>query len=244
MARSLSIFGWRPSVATLAATILIIAGFLLTGISWGFLALVAFGTFGPGILREFGWLKDRDEFQMRAARRAGYHAFLACGLVAMLIVSFLRTQEEMDIQLEGMVTTLLVLLWFTWFLSSLITFRGARKTAVRILIVFGSFWLLFAMASSLDEESTSLLGMLMALLVALPFFFLAWLSRRLPRITGLLLIAASVFFIYFFKLYEIFGDDPLEKARPVVLILFVGPLLASGIALIRKGGDDDAEPEE
>jgi len=43
------------------------------------------GAFGPGILRELGWLKDQDEFQRRAAHRAGYHAFAVTGLVAFFI---------------------------------------------------------------------------------------------------------------------------------------------------------------
>lgn len=30
---------------------------------------VTLGTFGPGILRELGWLKDKDEFERRAALR-------------------------------------------------------------------------------------------------------------------------------------------------------------------------------
>lgn len=34
-------------------------------------------------------MKDQDEFQRRATRRAGYHAFLAAGFVAFLIHSLL-----------------------------------------------------------------------------------------------------------------------------------------------------------
>ena len=64
-----------PTRTNLIAGGMVVAGFLLTGISWWFLLLAAFGTFGPGILREMGWLRDQDEFQRQAVHRAGYHAF-------------------------------------------------------------------------------------------------------------------------------------------------------------------------
>ncbi len=82
MAESFSPWRRRPAPATLVGAVLVILGFLLTEVDWRFLALCALGTFGPGILREWGWVKDKDEFQMRAVHRAGYHAYLAGGLTA------------------------------------------------------------------------------------------------------------------------------------------------------------------
>ena len=72
---------WKPRPVGLIAGGICIAGFALSGIDWGFIALVGVGTFGPGVLRELGWLRDKDEFQMEAQRRAGYHGFLAAGLL-------------------------------------------------------------------------------------------------------------------------------------------------------------------
>ena len=62
---------WHPSRATLIATGVVIAGVMLTGWNWWFLILVGLGSFGPGVLRELGWLNDKDEFQLRAAQRSG-----------------------------------------------------------------------------------------------------------------------------------------------------------------------------
>lgn len=67
---------WQPTHATLIAGVVVLLGFGLSEISWAFLSLAALGTFGPGILRELGILNDQDEFQRRADRQAGYHAFL------------------------------------------------------------------------------------------------------------------------------------------------------------------------
>jgi hypothetical protein len=85
----------------------VVLGFLLTGVSWGFLTLVALGTFGPGILRELGWLKDKDEFERRAARRAGYHAYLVGGFVTFLLVAYLRSGER-SIEHPGELVTLIL----------------------------------------------------------------------------------------------------------------------------------------
>ena len=71
MAEFSALFRRRPSPVTLVGAALVSLGFLLTTIDWRFLTLCALGTFGPGILREWGWVKDKDEFQMRAAHRAG-----------------------------------------------------------------------------------------------------------------------------------------------------------------------------
>ena len=79
---------WRPTQTTLVAGAVVIAGFWLTSLSWWFLLLVALGTLGPGLLREIGWLNDKDEFQRRADHRAGYHAFLTTGFVAFVLVAF------------------------------------------------------------------------------------------------------------------------------------------------------------
>jgi hypothetical protein len=237
MSNPLARFTWRPTRVTLIAGVLVILGFALSDISWKFLSLTALGTFGPGILRELGWLRDKDEFEMRAARRAGYHAYLVTGLLAFVIVAFLRSGEPGPTDPTPVVTDFFVLLWFTWLLSSLLSYWGPQKTAIRILIIFGSAWFLFVAISHISEPTH--LGMEM--LVVVPFFTLAYVARRWPRIAGVFLIAAAGFFFYFFGLYEIFGDKPLEKGRGTVLILFMGPLLASGIALLRVSRDGDEE---
>ena len=126
---------WRPSRTNLIAGGLVIAGFLLTEVSWWFLLLAAAGTFGPGILREMGWLRDKDEFQRRAHYRAAYHAFLAVGLLAFVLVAFFRSGGTFE-HPHRLATSFLALLWFTWFLSSLLSYWGAQKTAARLLIVF------------------------------------------------------------------------------------------------------------
>jgi hypothetical protein len=203
-----------------------------------FLVLAALGAFGPGILRELGWLRDQDEFQRQAARRAGYHAYLAGGFAAILIVALLRAGTA---NLDGpaqAAALVLVVLWLTWFFSSLLDYWGAQRAAARTLIVFGSFWMLFAVLSHAKEPA----GLLVESLVVLPFFALAWLVRRWPRLGGALLIAVAVatsILFRFFRFQDASTDQMLAKA--LTFVLFEVPLLASGLALLRvpHRRDDD-----
>ena len=228
----------RPTPAGLIAGAVVIAGFLLSGIDWGFIALVGLGTFGPGILRELGWLRDKDEFQMQAARRAGYHGFLAAGLIAFLLMAYYRSHETLTGDPGPPVELILAVLWFTWLLSSLLAFWGARRMATRILLIFGGAWLVFVILSSFSEGS--LFGFFMGSLVTAPFFGLAWLAGRWPKPAGLALVAFSAFFVYFFGLYEVV-TDPFGKGRAMVIIFFMGPLLTAGLALLRAELDDSTD---
>jgi len=240
MNRLLARIGWRPTKATLIAAALIILGLVLTDINWGFFILVGLGILGPGLLRELGWLKDQDEFQRQAARRAGYHAFLVTGFLAFFFMALFRSGYKGIKDPEEVGSLLLVVLWFTWVLSSLLGYWGPKRTAKTILITFGIFWLLFNIVSNLN----SFVALIMQCLLAVPFFALAWTAGRWPKVTGVLLIAASAFFFYFFGLYEIFGSEPLARGRGFVIVIFFGPLFASGVALLRCGSSDDPGERE
>lgn len=233
--------GWRPTRTHLIAGGMVIAGFLLTSVSWWFLLLAGAGAFGPGILREMGWLHDQDEFQLRAAHRAGYHAYLVVGLVSFCLVAFFRSDDRMIKDPEELATFFLAILWFTWFFSSLLDFWGPQKTAARILYAFGIVWLVFTIVSNLGSEWTGWTALLLHPLLTLPFFVLAWLSRRWPRIAGVLLLVASIFLM---QLFGFFDSSPLGLAtRGITFTLFLGPLIASGIALLCTGQNDEVAEE-
>jgi len=234
---------WRPTRTNLVAGGLVIAGLGLSELSWWFLMLVALGTFGPGLLREMGWLHDKDEFQRRAGHRAGYHAFLAGGLAAFALVAFFRSGERVVKDPQEVATLLLALMWFTWLLSSLLAYWGAQRTASRILLVFGSVWFLFTVASNVGSEWSGWAALLLHPLLTVPFFFLAWLSGRMPRLTGTLLLVASGFFFWFFGMFR--GDNLGMISQGITFILFIGPLIAAGVALLgaanNNGPGDDAD---
>jgi hypothetical protein len=223
------LLGWQPTRGTLAGAVLVIGGISLTSIDWRFLVLTALGTFGPGILREMGLLNDQDEFQREASRRAAYHAFLLAGLVAFLMVTYNRSVETIAYQADEAVELILAVLWFTWFFSSILSYWGPAKTVTRLLVAFGLFWFLFVFASHITEP----MALLMESLVVLPFFILAWLAKRWPRIAGTILLLVAMFCFYLFRLYEIVGPDPLGRGRGFVIVFFFAPLFVSGILLLK-----------
>ena len=220
---------WQFPPATMVASILVIMGFVLSSVSWWFFLLTAAGTFGPGILREAGILNDRDEFQREADRRAGYHAFIVTGIVAFLMVTYYRTGER-EIKNPGELPTfLLTLLWCVWFFSSRLGYWGPQKTAIRVLLAFGCVWLVFTIVSNTGSEWTGWTALLLHPLLALPFLGLAGLAKYFPRFTGLLLIMASVFFAFFFGWLP---GQLTQFSDMVTPVLFLGPLLASGVGLL------------
>ncbi len=224
---------WRPTPVTMVAGALVLAGFLLADIDWGFFALAGLGALGPGLLRELGWLRDKDEFQLEAARRAGYHGFLAAGLVAFALTAYYRRQPDLAVHPGNPVELVLAVLWFTWLLSSLLAYWGPRRMAVRVLVIFGGVWLVFNVLSGWEQGPV---GVLMQSLLAVPFLALAWAARRWPRAAGLLLLVCAGFFVWLFRLHEVVRD-PFGMGRIFVIIFFIGPLATAGLGLLGRDPD-------
>ena len=230
--------GLLPSPAGLVAGGLVILGVLLWMlVNKGLIVVAGLGAFGPGILRELGWLNDQDEFQRQAAHRAGYHAWLVGGLAAVLILSALqwgKSGAEVSVEWVGLV---LALMWLTWLFSALLTYWGAKRTTTVVLLVFGSFWLLFAVATIISEAvqgtasfdfATTLLGVTAGIFIVGPFFLGAWAVHRWPRATGAVLILIAALFTWKFGPWGM--DD--WSTQLLTLTLLALPLLACGIALL------------
>lgn len=240
--RNCSAKRWLPSPTSLLAASLVVAGFLLTSLSWWFLLLAAVGTLGPSILRELGALHDQDEYQRLTAYRAGYHAYLTGGLVAFVLVAFVRSAERTFAYPQELATLLLVVMWFTWLLSSLFAYWGVQTAAFRILLGFGGAWLLFAILSNTGSEWTGWTALLLHPLLAAPFFALAWASRRWPRVAGATLLILAAFFVQFLGFFR--RDNLALINQAVTFVLFVGPLLACGLALVTRGGQQERDDLE
>ncbi len=236
-----------PPLPGLIAGGLVILGLLLMAfVSEWLLVVAGLGAFGPGILRELGWIKDQDEFQRQAAHLAGYNAYLIGGLAAVLAVSGLRWRGANQDGAEW-VALILVVLWVTWLFSGLLAYWGARKTASRVLFTFGAFWAVFVIASVIGESKNLgefLLGSLMGSIVVVPFLVLARMAGRWPRRrTGAVLLAVAALLLVMFL--------PAQVARPLHLpsmlvtdVLLLVPLIGSGIALLRDEGSDDPDKDE
>lgn len=241
-----------PPLPSLIAAALVVLGVgLWMFVGKAFLWVAGLGAFGPGILRELDWLKDQDEFQREAARRAGYHAYLVGGSIAVIAASALDLGPPNPGGPGEWVTLLLLVLWVTWLFSALLEYWGAQKTVARVLMTFGVFWLVFVVASLIGEfgppESTGdliqgLLGVAAGLFVVVPFFLLAWSAQRWPKQTGaLLLLVGAGFIAVFFR--PVNPNMQLSSTFMTATMLLV-PVLASGIALLRLAPDETAPGDE
>lgn len=238
MSKRESVVAWFRSPSNLIASTLVIGGFLMTSVDeiWG--VLMGIGIFGPGILREFGWLRDKDEFELRAARRAGYHAYLVGGLMIFTVTALYRSAEPVLETPSSLTLSIFVVIWFTWLLSSLVAYWGAVKMARRLLYAFGVVWLLFNIAAGEGDWLTSL----MQSLLAVPFFAAAFFANRVPKLVGVLLLAVSIFLFFFFGWQEIFTTRPFVGGIEA-MVLFLGPLVVSGIGLLVGRSEPGVEAE-
>jgi len=234
-----------PSTAGLVAGALVVIGVLLwMFVSKGLLFVAGLGAFGPGILREVGLLRDHDEYQRQAAHRAGYHAYLAGGLVVALVASGLAWRGGEIRDAAEWVLFILVVMWGAWMFSALLAYWGARKTAVRILRTFGAFWAVFVVASLAGDAHwprnahdlwLAVQGVLAGTMFVAPFFVLAWTADRWPRRTGGFLLAVAALFLAV--------TAPIGGLQwSTILVrdtLLVAPLVVTGIALLREVPEAD-----
>jgi fatty acid desaturase len=105
-------------------------------------------------------------------------------------------------------------------------------------MTFGTLWLIFNIMGNLKSPVAILMQVLGT---AAPFFVLAFMARRWPRIAGVLLLATAVTLMIFFGWHDFTSPDLVNQ--PVVMILFLGPLVGSGIALLRTGVFETREEE-
>jgi hypothetical protein len=203
--------------------------------------LMAIGAFGPGVLRQVGWLNDLDEFQKEAAAKAGLRAYLA-GAIFLMVVLIAQSWHRLDfgndqIPASTVVTVMLVVYYASYCLS----FWDARKAVSRVLLAFGLFWLAFIVLSHASEPGALLME---GLAVPGPFILCAILCRWWPRVVGLVLLGISVWAIFFFHMLPIGEADPERVFEKVFIIVLIPlPLAVSGVALFTSGSESSRAKE-
>jgi hypothetical protein len=220
-------------VAVLSTAIGIV---LAVTIDLSFLALAALGMFGPGLLRELGLFRDRDEFGEQASLRAGYRAYLAGGLLLVLMLvargGGTTAPDSVAVPAVLVLATMLVV----YLMSYLFGFWGTRRGSSRMLLAFGVVWLLFVVLSHATEP----VALLSELIVPLPILALAFTALRWPRATGLILLGLGAFAVFFFNLQRALSGDLAAQAVAVLLLL---PVMGTGVALLASGSGGPVERE-
>lgn len=224
-----------PALIQAAVTATGIILWMTVGKEW--ILLAGIGAFVPGILRELGVMRDLDEFQRGASRRAAFHAYLVGGLATACIVTGLHLGGGAVDHPAEMVTLILVILWMVWLFSYLHAFWGPQRTASTVLLAFGAFWLLFAVLDGASEPGTpgeKAVGILVHLVFVAPFAIGAFAAMRWPRPTGWLLVVTGVAMVYF-----IGKPSPMSWTTQLLTLTLLGvPVLASGVGLVRMTPED------
>lgn len=230
----------RPPLLSFLPLVIVATGiglWMVAGKAW--IALAAVGAFGPGLLRELGVLRDKDEQQIQAARRAGYRAYLVGGSATAAVITLLHLQDAPPRFPAELITFLLVVLWMTWLFDYVMSYWGPQRTAQRLLLAFGSFWLLFVVLSAFGEADSVtgvLRGLGMGSLIVSPFFIGAYAATRWPRPTGFLLLGSAGLGLYFFGPRPGPLDWSTQLFTTTVLIV---PVLVSGLGLVRAEADGE-----
>jgi hypothetical protein len=203
----------------------------------GFLSLMAAGAFGPGVLRQFGLLRDFDEFQKEAAAKSGLRAYLTTGIFLMVVV-ISENWHGLSLSNDALpASTVVILMLVIYYSSYCLSFWDTRKAVSRVLLAFGLFWLVFAALSHTGRPWSLLVGVVA---VPGPFILAAILCRRWPGITGLLLLCTCAWTIWFFRIIPFGATHSQEILKNAVTLLLIPlPLTVAGVALITDSLTND-----
>lgn len=237
----------RIPAAGIVATVLVGLGVLLwMFVDRGLLWIAGLGAFGPGLLRETGWLKDHDEFQREAARRAGYNAYILGGLCAVIALSLIEWGGVASSESAEWLRFVVVVMWLTWLSSTLLIYWGPAKTTSRVLVAFGTFWAVFVAATLVGEATSgqsiglTLLGSAVGIGVVAPFFILARTARGWPKETGVALLVIAVLFLMVFVRPGALAWSTIVMTQA----LLAGPFIVCGLALVLDWGGGMVADEE
>jgi len=224
---------WGFSPVGIVAVLLVFAGFFLAvTVHIVFFAVLAVGAFGPGLLRQLGFIRDLDECQKRASVEAAHRAFIAAGLFLTAVI-VARNWGKLSLGDDLVPASLvLALVLVVYAVSYCLSFWDPRQAAFLVLLSFGVFWLVFVVLSHGNEPGPLFAE---AGLVAVPFILAAFLAKRWPRVIGLLLLAAGIAAIFFFHLIPPAGATPERMFGKIgVIILLPLPLALMGLALLGR----------
>jgi len=222
-----------PSVRTLIIAAVVYAAIVVVlaiTVHQGFyLALIALA-FARPVLREARVLADRDEWQSLVSYRSSHIGFLAAMLIAGLIFMWTGIVEGGEPPYE--VSLILLTSLFIKFAALQLMGRTRERAGRAIAWLIGAGWVLFAAAYGPS------LGTLIGASPFIAVLICAYLSRRWPRIAGIVITAIGIGTLIAFV------DLPLEYDRLAVPFLLSFPLLLSGALLVMGDRGDEGEEEQ
>lgn len=231
----------RLSPASAIAAVVFVAGCILAlTLHGGFFLLAALGAVGPTLLRQAGVLGDQDEFQKEAAAAAASHAFVASVVVTATVLVAKAWQGPLDRDPDaGLWLILFGVVLAVRFAAYAWRFWDAQRAALRILVAFGTLWLLFVVLSHGAEPGALAVE---SLTVAAPFFVLAALCPRFPRSVGAVLVALAIAGAFFFHVFQPRPTPRGWSGSLYVVLFLLLPLALTGVGLLGVRPAREEEP--
>ncbi len=209
----------------------------------GFLGLAVFG---PPLLREFGLLKDCDEFTQNISRRAGFHSALVVAAIVFTnhlvfhTVGLLPTggYPGDDPGWAYSMTEIRFILVVVFLMSSLYQYWGGRLGSFRILLGVFAFSVLNILETSMKQTELAGKHWGSKILILSLFLAFAFAARRRPKIVGTFILVVCLFpFIESLKIFQSgFVTEGLIYTFP--MIVQSGIFAVIGVNLLRCGEEN------
>jgi len=173
-----------------------VLGLVLGRFAFPGLGLLGLAVFGPSVLREFGVLKDSDEWVRGLTHRAAFHAVVVAGSfgalnqILLLIKGPQRPALSADAHYFDM-TFIWTLLILVFLVSYLLQYWGPGRGTSRLLVGFAAIPVLDLAISLIFLQAFPSNGFLRLGAVGL-ILLMAWAVRRKPRPAGAVLLGLSV----------------------------------------------------
>ncbi len=202
--------------------------------------VVPIAVFLPSVLREVGLIRDTDEFAQQVMRRAGFHALLVTATLVFTCYAFARPIDpplSPDL-LTG--ETLHKAIMYTFVVSYLLQYWGAREGAFRLLLGMALWTLtpLMYMLARPEMYPNGASPILFVVAFSLAQVGLAFITRRWCRVGGVVLLV--VFAATIANSLTWLNDSPSSMSWAVPATVLQALILpgAIGLALLSHGQEE------
>lgn len=211
------------------------------------MGLLGLGVFGPPLLREFGLMRDDDDFTRGVMHRAGFHALLP--VVALLTADRIMAnyheslpaawgQHDLYFDLEFLIQLALVV----YVVSFVVQYWGARAGVARVFVGVAVIAVLQILGAHLTHSGavTAMVAWSTAIIAAV-LCSLGWFASRKPRAAGvvLLVLCAAALVGFGFDIAgadqrpEYVRDNGLVWAVAMAMVWAIVLFGGMGVALLR-----------
>jgi hypothetical protein len=194
----MSIVRYLPYVSVVFGILGVALGLIFS--SWFFLlALIAF-MFFP-ILYASGLIDQLDRRHLEIYRQSAFFSYVVIGIFLAVVIISTKVSPG-SVSSRSIIMYLTVLLVSSFLLAAVVQRFHSLLFGRLLCLVVGIFWLLFIILSGVGSEHWLIFLVMESLAVVLPVLLALVFSWRIPFLSGIFLIAAGTFHLFFFNAHE------------------------------------------